>query len=163
MAIYAKQPPPLGKRSITRKEEKKVGLRLPQSLKANCVTQPTSIHQISQPAQIIVCPFPSSCRTCFSRVFYWPSDQRDNPKVDQGGGSSLHIHFFFLFLGGEVIEQDRALLTLLAPVPHHDARAVDHFSSIAFAVQHACENIQHQCVSREGPISLFCQARFLHR
>jgi len=41
-----------------------------------------------------------------------------------------------LLLSLEVIEQDRPLLRLLAPIPHHDARAIDDLSRISFAVKH---------------------------
>lgn len=44
-----------------------------------------------------------------------------------------------LLLRIEVIEQDGPLLALLAPIPHHDAGAIDNLSSVAFAVQHTCD------------------------
>ena len=37
----------------------------------------------------------------------------------------------------EIVKQNAPLLTLLAPIPHNNARAVDHFTSIAFAVEDA--------------------------
>ena len=37
----------------------------------------------------------------------------------------------------EIVKQSAPLLTLLAPIPHNNARAVDHFTSIAFAVEDA--------------------------
>ena len=43
-----------------------------------------------------------------------------------------------LLLRIEIVEQDRPLLALLAPIPHHDAGAIDHFSRVAFAVQDTC-------------------------
>ena len=41
-------------------------------------------------------------------------------------------------LGGEVVHEERALLALLAPVPDHDAGAIDDFAGVAFAVQYTC-------------------------
>ena len=41
-------------------------------------------------------------------------------------------------LGSEVVHQERPLLTLLSPIPYHDAGAIDHLSRITLAVQHAC-------------------------
>ena len=43
-----------------------------------------------------------------------------------------------LLLGLEVVEEDGALLALLAPVADDDARAVDDFAGVAFAVEDAC-------------------------
>lgn len=42
-----------------------------------------------------------------------------------------------LVLGLEVVQQNTALLALLTPVTHDDARAVDHLPGVALAVEHA--------------------------
>ena len=42
-----------------------------------------------------------------------------------------------LLLGLEVVKEDGTLLRLLAPVAHHDARAVDDLAGVAFAVDGA--------------------------
>ena len=47
------------------------------------------------------------------------------------------LNGFFLSLGREVVQNDGPLLALLAPIPHHDAGAVDDLPGIAFAVEHA--------------------------
>jgi hypothetical protein len=46
-----------------------------------------------------------------------------------------------LLLGLEVVEEDAALLGLLAPVLDDNARAVDHLAGVAFTVDLACRNI----------------------
>lgn len=56
-----------------------------------------------------------------------------------------------LLLGREVIDQDGPLLTLLAPIPHHDARAIDDFPGVAFAVEHAC-CFPRTAISLDAPI-----------
>lgn len=43
-----------------------------------------------------------------------------------------------LVLGLEVVEEDAALLGLLTPILNDDARAVDDFAGVAFAVDLAC-------------------------
>ena len=48
-------------------------------------------------------------------------------------------------LGREVVHQERPLLALLAPIPYHDAGAIDHLPRITLAVQHAC--FHHQRIS----------------
>ena len=41
-------------------------------------------------------------------------------------------------LRSEVVHQERPLLTLLSPIPYHDAGAIDHLPRITLAIQHAC-------------------------
>jgi hypothetical protein len=41
----------------------------------------------------------------------------------------------------EVVEEDRPLLRLLAPVLNHNARAVHHLPGIALPIQHACKRL----------------------
>ena len=56
-----------------------------------------------------------------------------------------------LLLGLEIVEQDGALLALLAPVADDDAGAVDDFAGVAFAVEHTCkgERLVTVCIWRE--------------
>ena len=46
------------------------------------------------------------------------------------------MHIQRLLLGLEVVEKDGALLRLFTPVPDDDARAVDHLTRIALAIEH---------------------------
>jgi hypothetical protein len=46
-----------------------------------------------------------------------------------------------LLLGLEVVEEDAALLGFLTPVLDDDARAVDDFAGVAFAVNLTCSRV----------------------
>jgi ribosomal 30S subunit maturation factor RimM len=57
--------------------------------------------------------------------------------VRRGGKSEKEVdgeHWRALLLGLEVVEEDAALLGFLTPVLDNDARAVDDFAGVAFAV-----------------------------
>ncbi len=71
----------------------------------------------------------------FSLFLYGPTNQPINQTAE---GSCRCVRASLSLLGVEVVEQDGPLLALLAPVAHHDAGAVDHFSGVAFAVKHTC-------------------------
>lgn len=45
-----------------------------------------------------------------------------------------------LLLSLEVVEQDRPLLGLLTPVPHDDARAINHLTGITLTIELAYTN-----------------------
>jgi len=49
----------------------------------------------------------------------------------------------------EVVEENGALLGLLAPVTDNDAGAVDYFTGVAFAVDLACSQVISQVANRD--------------
>ena len=96
---------------------------------------PPSEHQPLKQKSDLKASAVSLLTTCIHRIRppfprLWPI-QPPGPSVTENESFCLVA----LPLDGEVAEPDGPLLALLAPVPHHDAGAVDHFPSVALAVQ----------------------------
>jgi hypothetical protein len=67
-------------------------------------------------------------------------------------------------LGLEIVQQHVPLLTLLAPVPHNHATAIDNFSGIALTIEHAQPSplAQHLSVGHFDERNLMFRAKGDH-